>query len=94
MPFRVAREGEIEYLQPLRLKIQNVDPSSPGVEFEMERSPQWTMPAIEEQAAAREAFKNAAQAAKQRRLAIEQEPDHGGLPWWERAARAGGQRNR
>jgi N-acyl homoserine lactone hydrolase len=90
MPFRVTREGEIEYLQPLRLKIQNVDPSSPGVEFETERSPQWTMPAIEEQAAAREAFKNAAQAAKQRRVAIEQEPDSGGLPWWERAARAGG----
>ena len=46
--FRLVN-GEIEYLEPMKLTLAGVHPDEPGVEFDTTPRPPWVMPGVEDQ---------------------------------------------
>lgn len=76
-PFRLTKEGEIEYLYGPSITIVGFEPDTPGVRFEgMTSFGLWVMPGIEEQKSAFDSYVGAAK--NQQASAIEQglRPDH------------------
>ena len=65
--FRVVN-GEIEYLEKFQMTVSNVAPSLTDLDWEEHEPGQWIMPDIEQQQAALDEFKRAAEARKTRRV--------------------------
>lgn len=63
--FRVTKANEIEYLRPFELTLTGITPQTPGLSFDNVPRPPWLMPGVEDLAARKQQFR---EAAERRRL--------------------------
>lgn len=65
--FRVTKDNEIEYLDPFELTITGVTPDTTGLSFDNVPRPPWLMPGVEDLAARKQEFREAAEKRRQER---------------------------
>jgi N-acyl homoserine lactone hydrolase len=77
--FRLVN-GAIEYVEPFHMSMTRFAPSPSALDWHDLDTSQWIMPDLEQQSAAREQFKAAAQARKAQKLGV---VEAGWVQWWE-----------